>query len=95
MKNPAFTGLIERFILWIIKDPWVKVGYGYPAKSHTWLTVYHRRKADKWVYEWDDLFADSRPKRYTWGHNYFFFTDGATDQEESDVRYSLIMKGKA
>lgn len=47
------------------RDQKVEVLYGYPANSTTWLTIYHYRKSGRWVFEWDDLFAEKRPK--SWG----------------------------
>lgn len=43
----------------------VSVLYGYPPGSRTWLTIYHRRSTDEWIFEWDDLFDSGRPK--SWG----------------------------
>ena len=56
------------FLLYSIfhkKDKKVSVLYGYPAYKKTWLTVYHYRGSDKWIFEWDDLFDSGRPK--SWG----------------------------
>ncbi|MDM1153244.1 hypothetical protein HXZ29_22310 [Escherichia coli] len=47
------------------RDQKVEVLYGYPANCTTWLTIYHYRKSGRWVFEWDDLFAEKRPK--SWG----------------------------
>lgn len=47
------------------RDQKVEVLYGYPENSTTWLTIYHYRKSGRWVFEWDDLFAEKRPK--SWG----------------------------
>ena len=47
------------------KDNKVEVLYGYPAYRKTWLTIYHHRKSDRWVFEWDDLFDSGRPQ--SWG----------------------------
>lgn len=53
------------------RDQKVEVLYGYPANSTTWLTIYHYRKSGRWVFEWDDLFAEKRPK--SWGDISFLF----------------------
>lgn len=47
------------------KEKKVSVLYGYPAGRTTWLTIYHRRSTDEWIFEWDDLFDEGRPK--SWG----------------------------
>lgn len=40
----------------------VSVLYGYPPNKKTWLTIYHCRATDRWIFEWDDLFDSGRPK---------------------------------
>lgn len=56
-----FKWLFDRFT----PDKKIEVLYGYPAYRKTWLTIYHRRKSDRWEFEWDDLFDSGRPK--SWG----------------------------
>lgn len=47
------------------KEVKTTIMYGYPRYRKTWLTIYHYRESDKWVFEWDDLFDEGRPK--SWG----------------------------
>ncbi|KAA5949709.1 hypothetical protein F3I56_17680, partial [Pantoea sp. VH_25] len=43
-----------------LRDEKVSVMYGYPRYKKTWLTIYHYRATDRWVFEWDDLFDAGR-----------------------------------
>lgn len=61
-----FAGIV----VWVIikesgREEKVEVLYGYPAYRKTWLTIYHDRRKDKWIFEWDDLFDSGRPA--DWG----------------------------
>lgn len=66
-----------------LKDKKVTVIYGYPAYSKVWLTVYHYRKKDMWLFERDDLFADERPSDWDINKHYLYGKRGAeaTDEE--------------
>lgn len=70
----------------------VSVMYGYPKYRRTWLTIYHYRESDRWVFEWDDLFDSGRPK--SWGpFSDFRMNDdkesGATAEEFKKARKLL------
>ncbi|MGM7454167.1 hypothetical protein [Escherichia albertii] len=78
------------------RDQKVEVLYGYPANSTTWLTIYHYRKSGRWVFEWDDLFADKRPK--SWGDisECLMFEErksGATREEFNEAWARLSERG--
>lgn len=78
-------GLASYFI-WkeATKDKPVSVIYGYPAYGKTWLTVYHYRRSDRWVFEWDDLFDQGREHPFTPLSKCFLYEDGdsgATQEE--------------
>lgn len=93
MRNcPMFTGWFSKLIDWVSGDEWVRVGNGYPAKSKVWLTVYYKRKSKQWSFEWDDLFADPRPKRYTWTQSYFFFEKDISLEEKTTVNKILLAR---
>lgn len=71
------------------KEKKVSILYGYPAGRTTWLTVYHRRSTDEWIFEWDDLFDEGRPK--SWGdvrqcQMYPDHDKGATQEEIAKAR---------
>lgn len=71
------------------KEKEISVLYGYPAGRTTWLTVYHRRSTDEWIFEWDDLFDEGRPK--SWGdirqcQMYPDHDKGATQEEIAKAR---------
>lgn len=63
------TFLVAGLCFWAagepLRDKKVSVLYGYPSYKKTWLTIYHYRATDRWVFEWDDLFDPGRPKG--WG----------------------------
>ncbi len=78
------------------RDQKVEVLYGYPANSTTWLTIYHYRKSGRWVFEWDDLFAEKRPK--SWGDisECMMFEErksGATREEFNEAWRRLSERG--
>lgn len=77
----------------VTREERVEVLYGYPAHCRTWLTVYHYRKSDRWIFEWDDLFDEGRPK--SWPINqHFLYEDrksGAT-REEFEEAWKLCQK---
>ncbi|EGO8042873.1 hypothetical protein FEK96_20045 [Escherichia coli] len=78
------------------RDQKVEVLYGYPANSTTWLTIYHYRKSGRWVFEWDDLFAEKRPK--SWGDisECMMFEErksGATQEEFNEAWARLSERG--
>ncbi len=78
------------------RDQKVEVLYGYPANSTTWLTIYHYRKSGRWVFEWDDLFAEKRPK--SWGDisECMMFEErksGATREEFNEAWARLSERG--
>lgn len=68
--------------------------YGYPPYGKVWLSIYHRRKTDEWIFEWDDLFDEGRPK--SWGHiseDFMFSENGATQEEVDTARKKLKKRG--
>lgn len=74
------------------KEKKISVLYGYPAGRTTWLTIYHRRSTDEWIFEWDDLFDSGRPK--SWGDvsqdlMYKDKKSGATKEEFAKARKML------
>lgn len=78
------------------RDQKVEVLYGYPANCTTWLTIYHYRKSGRWVFEWDDLFAEKRPK--SWGDisECMMFEErksGATREEFNEAWRRLSERG--
>lgn len=78
------------------RDQKVEVLYGYPANSTTWLTIYHYRKSGRWVFEWDDLFAEKRSK--SWGDisECMMFEErksGATREEFNEAWARLSERG--
>ncbi|KAA6046328.1 hypothetical protein F3I27_20020 [Pantoea sp. Bo_2] len=81
-----------------LHDEKVSVMYGYPLYKKTWLTIYHYRATDRWVFEWDDLFDAGRPK--SWGNisECLMCTDkksGATDEEFKEAWKRLKKRGMA
>lgn len=76
----AARGIYKEYL----KDEKVEVLYGYPAYHKTWLTVYHYRRTDRWVFEWDDLFDEGRTKVFSPFSQHFLYEDkksGATQEE--------------
>lgn len=74
------------------KEKKISVLYGYPPGSRTWLTIYHLRSTDEWVFEWDDIFDSGRP--YSWGDvsqdlMYKDKDSGATKEEFAKARKML------
>lgn len=75
------------------KDKKITVIYGYPAYSKVWLTVYHYRKKDLWVFEKDDLFADERPSDWDLNKHYLYAKRGAeATEEEIEKGFELCRK---
>lgn len=70
------------------------VMYGYPRYKKTWLTIYHCRDTDEWIFEWDDLFDDGRPK--SWGSisDFLMYRDkNVTDEEYNKALLMLKQDG--
>lgn len=93
-----FLGLASIYFILkeLSKDEKVEVLYGYPAYRKTWLTIYHYRRSDKWVFEWDDLFDGGRPK--SWGDislclMYEDKKSGATREEYAEAWRQLNARG--
>ena len=42
----------------------IEIIYGYPAYCTRYLTLYYNRAKNRWIFEWDDLFADPRPAHW-------------------------------
>lgn len=76
------------------KDKKVEVLYGYPAYRKTFLTIYHYRKSDRWVFEWDDRFDYGRPKSF--GDISLCLMrangDGESTKEEIDRAWAILRK---
>lgn len=77
-----FDSWIER----LRKGKAVEVAYGYPPYKKTWLTIYRREKSGEFIFEWDDLFADERPKSYELNASYMYFKKGVTE----DIKQQAI-----
>lgn len=76
------------------KENKISVMYGYPRYKRTWLTIYHYRDTDKWLFEWDDLFDDGRPK--SWGSisDFLMYRDkNVTDEEYNKALRILKQDG--
>lgn len=87
-----FIGALVWYFVPAKKEKKVSVLYGYPAGRTTWLTIYHCRSTDEWIFEWDDLFDDGRPK--SWGdvrqcQMYNDKDKGATREEIAEARSML------
>lgn len=88
-----FAGLL----IWIFHEEYekgnkVSVLYGYPANKKTWLTIYHCRTTDRWIFEWDDLFDSGRPKSMYPLHLNLMYPDkksGATPEEHAKAMAML------
>ena len=79
-----FDSWIER----LRKGKAVEVAYGYPPYKKTWLTIYRREKSGEFIFEWDDLFADERPKSYELNASYMHFKKGvAEDIKQQAIKY--------
>lgn len=99
--DPLVIVSLLLFIGWLVystssaeKEKKVSVLYGYPSGRTTWLTIYHRRSTNEWIFEWDDLFDSGRPK--SWGDvrqclMYENKKSGAT-QEEFNKAWELLRK---
>ena len=82
------------FFDFLFKKKKVSVMYGYPKGESVWLTIYHHRKKNKWIFEWDDLFDDGKPK--SWGDGDFMYVDkksGATPEEHAYAKKLLKNRG--
>lgn len=78
--------VLASYFIWkeVTKEEPISVLYGYPAYNRTWLTVYHYRRSDRWVFEWDDLFDEGRGHPFTPLSKCFLYEDdesGATPEE--------------
>lgn len=69
------------------KTPWscrlgfhrhVTVAYGYPPYRRTWLTIRHCAHCGKFVFEWDSVFADSRPEQLPLALDALMYTGDAS-----------------
>jgi hypothetical protein len=97
---PIFLLVVGGLVVFLIslkrKDEKVAVLYGYPAYRKTWLTIYHYRDSDRWIFEWDDLFDSGRPK--SWGdiRQCLMYEDarhGATSEEFKQAWAMLRRRG--
>ena len=86
------VGLIVFYLHLQKKQNKVLVMYGYPKNKTTWLTLYHDRSKDKWIYEWDDLFAPDRPKDWypLSMHCMYFEEEGAASIDEYRTAMRLL-----
>lgn len=79
----------------LVSNRKVSVMYGYPKGRNTWLTIYHKRRTDDWVFEWDDLFDSGRPR--DWGNMERVMNkdkkSGATEQEHEEAKRRLKSRG--
>lgn len=79
-----------------LRDKKISVMYGYPAGYKTWLTVYHYRATDRWIFEWDDLFDEGRPESMSPVSRCFMYRDkdeGATMAEFVEAEIRLKRQG--
>ena len=67
----------------------ITVAYGYPPYKKTWLTIYRRSKSGEFIFEWDDLFADKRPKSWGIEESCMFFKKGV-DEETKRMAMKLL-----
>lgn len=77
-----FIGALVWYFVPAKKEKKVSVLYGYPAGRTTWLTIYHRRSTDEWIFEWDDLFDDGRCYKPVNGTQYIKVNDTLKTKKE-------------
>jgi hypothetical protein len=88
----GFIQKIRQFIKSrLISNRPISVMYGYPRGKKTWLTVYHKRRSDEWIFEWDDLFDSGRPKDWDIRERFMNkdWESGATPQEHQEAEKML------